>query len=262
MNYTFYEFDTVACGNEKNQIPKKVFEELKNLIAPRSLEENYEFSYDGMQDISRCLSLSVKRGREVIQFKNYVGTIALPCGVSIEILPKIAIERDAEISRKLVIEMLKASDNIPYKTFKNANVGTDNLNLFEIYIRLFLNALYALSKKGFRAGYVNEEANEIFLRGKLLFNEQIRYNNAHKERFYVSHDEYNFNRPENRIIKTTLNLVYHVSKNGENLKDIRRFLLMFEDIGFSENIESDFAQCQANRLTQDYAPILKLCKVF
>ena len=262
MNYTFYEFDIVACGNEQNQIPKKVFEELKNLVVLRSPEESYEPFYDGMQDISRCLSLSVKRGREVIQFKNYVGTIALPCGVSIEILPKIAIERNAEISRKLVIEMLKASGNIPYKTFENANVRTDNVNLFEIYIRLFLNELYVLSKKGFRAGYVNEEVNETFLRGKLLFNEQIRYNNAHKEKFYVSHDEYNFNRPENRIIKTTLNLVRHVSKNEENLKDIRRFLLMFEDIDFSENIDSDFAKCSTDRLTKDYMPILKLCKVF
>ena len=262
MNYTFYEFDCVSCGGSQNTISKKAFGELKNLILPRFTEENVDASFDGVSEISRCLSLGVKGGREIIQFKNYVGTIALPCGVSIEILPKIAIERDERISRKLVIEMLKASGVIPYKTFQNANVKTDELNLFEIYIRLFLNELYVLSQKGFRAGYVNEEANETVLRGKLLFKEQMRYNSAHKERFYVSHDEYNFNRPENRIIKTTLNFVRRISQNEENLRDIRRFLLMFEDIDFSQNTENDFSKCSIDRLTKDYTPILKLCRVF
>ena len=123
MNYSFYEFDTVFCGEGEKHIPKRAFVELKNLIAPLNADD--AVSSDA-REFSRCLSLGVKGGREVIQFRNYVGTIALPCGTTVEILPKIA-RGDLGTSRKLVIEMLKASGNIPYAALRKASVEAENL---------------------------------------------------------------------------------------------------------------------------------------
>lgn len=260
MNYSFYEFDTVYCGDGENHIPKRAFVELKNLIAP--LIADNEALSEETREFSRCLSLGVKGGREVIQFRNYVGTIALPCGATIEILPKIARGGNLGTSRKLVIEMLKASGNIPYLALRKASVETEKLSLFEIYIRFFLNELFVLFKKGFRAGYVEAESNEPYLRGKLLFKEQIRVNSAHRERFFVSHDDFNFNRAENRIIKSTLICVRRLSHDEGNLRDIRRFLLIFDGIEPSENVERDFAKCASDRSSKDYAPVLDLCKIF
>lgn len=260
MNYSFYEFDTVFCGEGEGKIPKKVFGELKNLILPFSAED--EAVSEEARAFSRCLFLGVKGGREGIQFRNYVGTLALPCGATIEILPKIARDGGLGSSRKLVTEMLKASGDLPYVAFRNANAGVEHVCLFEIYIRLFLDELYTLFKKGFRAGYVEEETNEFFLRGKLLFREQMRMNGAHRERFFVSHDDFNFDRAENRIIRSTLDLVRRLSHDEKNLKDIRRFLLVFDEISPSGIVERDFAKCATDRSAKDYAPVLKLCGVF
>lgn len=252
MNYVFFEFDAIPCG--ERGLPPKAFEELKSLIvtddAPRS-----EGSID-------CFSLGAKGGREVILCRNYVGIVFLPCGASVEILPKIGRQDRADLSRRLVVEMLKACGVLPYRSFQNADVKTASLNLFEIYIRLFLNELYALWKKGLRSGYVTEDSNETFLRGKLLFKEQIGYNCAHGERFFVAHDEYDLNRAENRILKSTLLFVQRISRDEGNKRDIRRFLSLFDEIARSENVEADLARCVRDKTVRDYSVLMKLCSVF
>ena len=53
-----------------------------------------------------------------------------------------------------------------------------------------------------------------------------------------------------------------LSHDEENLRDIRRFLLIFDGIEASENVEKDFARCASDRSSKDYAPVLELCRVF
>ena len=65
-------------------------------------------------------------------------------------------------------------------------------------------------KKGIKSDYVGFEDNLFYLKGKLLINEQIKRNSVHKERFYVQYDEYNQNRAENRLIKSTLKLLSNI----------------------------------------------------
>ena len=203
-----------------------------------------------------------KNGAETIFVKNYVGTIALPCGVTIEVLPKISKTGDKKASRRLVIEMLRACGRIPYKSFQNADLNWDRLTLFEIYITLFLKEVTALYKRGLRAGYVAIEGNEKFLKGKLKFNEHIKRNFAHREKFFVEYELFNFNRAENRLIKSTLLFLKNKCSDESNRRDLRRLILLFDEIEQSENIEADFAKCVKDRSTKDYDGVMKLCRVF
>lgn len=258
--YTFFEYEVITDG--EGGLPHTAFLQLKRLIAPRTADIVDDPPTDGGADASLCFSLCVKDGREAIRVNNYVGTVALPCGVTVEILPKIARRSQVAAARRLVIAMLKACGSVPYRAFSRARLREADVSLFEIYIRLFLDEVHTLARKGLRAGYNEIEENTAYICGKMLFEEQIRRNLVHREQFYVRRDEFTFDRAENKLIKTTLNVIRPLSRDEQNLRDIRRFLRLFDEIAPSENIEQDFAACACDRTAEDYAPALKLCRVF
>lgn len=270
---TVFEFDEISIGKGEKQLSKTDFEELKQFILPKRAEE--EQTQEGesdeetlalVRDASACMSLGSKNGKEIIRVKNYVGIVSLKSGTTIEILPKTAYNStgdETEFARRFVVEMLYASGNISYKSFQRANLeACRNMNLYEVFIRLFLDELNELYKKGIKAGYVPFEDNENFLKGKLLFNEHVKRNFAHKEKFYVGYETFSFDRVENRLIKSTLLYLKSKSREEKNRRDIRRMLLIFDEITPSQNHDNDFQRCDKGRTGKEYADVLALCKVF
>lgn len=263
---TVFEFDRISVGSDENHLSKADFKELKSFILPHKDNESGDEGQEEngvITDASVCLTLGAYCGEEVIRVKNYVGIVSLKSGTTIEILPKIAKGATSEeTARRLVVEMLKACDKITYKSFQNAQLNYKRMNLFEVYIRLFLNELNELYKKGLKAGYVPHSENENFLKGKLVFGEHIKRNYAHREKFYVEYDEFSFDRAENRLIKSTLLYLRNKAREENNRSDLRRMLLIFEEITPSQNYDADFARCITDRTVKEYANLLQLCKVF
>ena len=210
------------------------------------------------------MSLSVRRGgAKVITARNYVGLIAMNDGTVIEILPKIAnVSEGAEESKNIFLEMLKSLKDISFKDFNMAKLGTDRLSLFEIFITMFLDEVTGLVQRGLSAGYTAREANEHFYKGKLLFAQDIKNNLVNKERFFVRYDEFNTNRPENRLIKTTLRFLLGKSTDSRNRQSAARLLNYFDSIPESVNVENDFAKCLDDRSMTYYAKALAWCRVF
>ena len=74
----------------------------------------------------------------------------------------------------------------------------------------------------------------------MVIRDQIKRNAAHRERFYVRYDEYEVNRPENRLVKATLLKLQGISSSAENQKEIRQLLTSFEMVAPSVNIRRIF----------------------
>ena len=212
-----------------------------------------------------------RSGVKIISARNYVGVIAMGDGTTIEIRPKICTVRDGKSvilgqddqdQLQVYLDMLRTVLDIPYKRFDEASLLADKMPLLEIFIRMFLQEVTKLLRHGLKYGYVPREGNERFLRGRLDFNQQIRHNLIHKERFYVHYDEFMADRPENRLIKSTLRWVARNSKDGTNRRECRRCLDMFADVNESVNIAGDFAKYTANRNMREYEQLLKWCRVF
>lgn len=119
-----------------------------------------------------------------------------------------------------------------------------------------------LVKKGIKSDYVNCEDNLPVYKGKLLVNEHLNHNYMHKERFYVSIDEYKENRPENKLVKSTLLKLQKLTDSFENSKNIRQLLTFFELVEPSSNYDQDFSRIVINRNTKDYDNLIKWSKVF
>ena len=185
-------------------------------------------------------------------------------GTTIEILPKIFSHETITESKvkKLLVDMLKTLRNAPFKSLQSTNVNIDKLNIFEIFIRMFVDEVFYIVKRGLKCNYETIQANESVFKGKMVFAAQIKYNYAHKECSFVEYDEFNINRTENKILKSTLYYLYKKTTSIKNKTDIKTLLNAFTDVELSSNYKSDFAQIVPDRKTTDYQTALLWSKIF
>ncbi len=237
-------------------LPASAFSALENFVLSNRTDDT---------DALELMSISARKGvGKVITAKNYVGVITMNDGTTIEILPKIFSHETITESKvkKLLVDMLKTLRNAPFKSLQSTNVNIDKLNIFEIFIRMFVDEVFYIVKRGLKCNYETIQANESVFKGKMVFAAQIKYNYAHKECSFVEYDEFNINRTENKILKSTLYYLYKKTTSIKNKTDIKTLLNAFTDVELSSNYKSDFAQIVPDRKTTDYQTALLWSKIF
>lgn len=239
-------------------LPPHTFQQLREFILTNRSKDT---------DALELMSLSARKGiGEVITAKNYVGIIALHDGTTIEILPKIhsAVEDDANGTRtkRLLVDMLKTLRDSPYKNLQTSSVNIEKMNIFEVFIRMFVDEVFFIVKRGLKCSYETIEENATFFKGKMKFSQQIKFNHSHKERSYVEYDAYTVNRPENRLLKATLLYLYKHSASSRNKNDIKTLLNIFSEVEASTDYKSDFEKYVPDRNMKDYSTALLWSRVF
>lgn len=255
------EFDTITQNKEfENQykyLDKDIFKSLIEFIHAYGND-------DKESDVLDFVKIGYKRNvGEIVTFKNYVGVIQIKKDFQIQVLPKIDfINNEQEQTKKVFIKMLRSMKDFPGKAFSNANLKMDHMNIYEIFINMYLQEVRQIVKHGIKSSYIEEENNLTFYKGKLLVNKHIKHNMVHKERFYVSFDEYQLNCAENRLIKSTLIKLQNITNSSENSREIRQLLIPFELVEPSKNYDMDFSKVVIDRKTKDYAMLMKWSKIF
>ena len=212
-----------------------------------------EFKSDKSDDVLKFIELGFERRGAFVQAKNYVGVIRLPSGFQIEILPKL--DAPNEKLRGLVVEMLRTMKDFSCKKFQDAELDTARLDLYEIFIKMYLDRVSDLVKRGLKSSYVGREDNLNVFKGKLLINENLRRNFAHREKFFVTYDEYSIDRPEHRLIKAAL-----LKLRREKLA--RRLLIYFDSVEASKNYSKDFSAISIDRTNREYQTVMNWTKIF
>ena len=255
--YTITEYGSFVRDKKVNgyeSLPPRVFDKLEAFVLENASKGT---------EVAELMGFSFKKNiGKVITAKNYVGVIALDDGNIIEILPKIRGEDDIQKVKKLLIRMLKSLQNSPFKNIQSTNLDVAKLPVFEIFIRMFITETFAVVKRGLKSGYETVEDNLTVCKGKIDFSNQIRHNLIHKEKFYVRYDEFNNNRPENKLVKSTLKYLYRFSSSSKNKADLKTLLNVFENVDESVNYDADFAKCSSDRNSKYYNTLLMWCKVF
>lgn len=260
------EFDTITGNAEfKNDekykyLDKAAFQDLVEFIHEFSGNEENADALDFMR-------IGYKRNvGDVVTIKNYVGLVQMKNGYQVQVLPKISFDGDEDAGNKetkrVFLKMLKSMKDFPSKVFNDASLKVDRMNLYEIFINMYLQEVRQLVKRGIKSAYVQQEDNLKYYKGKLLTSQHIRSNVAHKERFYVAYDEFHPNRPENRLVKATLIKLQKLTSSAENSKEIRQLLTAFEMIDPSTNYIKDFSKVTIDRNTKDYEMLMQWSKVF
>lgn len=234
---------------------EKCFEALKSFNAENG-DEIFTLTMVRAEDGSKI---------EALKAKSFVGVIETKDGTVVEILPKVFDAEDdsaLDKTRAVFLGMLSCLKDAPFIEGGTARLLTEQMNILEIFISMFLQELERLVQKGILREYVNIEENRNYLKGKLVFSQHIKTNLAHKERFYTSFNEFVDDRPENRLVKSTLRLLSTKARSNENQKRIREFFFTFDEVQYTENADIDFQRIKRSRLSKHYDRALAWCRVF
>jgi 5-methylcytosine-specific restriction enzyme subunit McrC len=252
--YSGFTRGAVAYGYQA--LPEKTFDALEAFILANIADTETE--------AIELLSLSARRSiGKIITARNYVGLITMTDGTVIEILPKITGgDITEEDTKRIFLEMLKTLNDVTFKDFNVSHLHTDRLSLLEIFIKMFLDEITVLTKQGLKSAYTPVESNERFYKGKLLASQNIKYNFVSKERFFVHYDDFNINRPENRLIKSTLRFLLKATSDGRNRLYASRLLTFFDGVDYSASYDADLSKCFVDRSMNHYHKALSWCRVF
>ena len=201
---------------------------------------------------------------------NYVGVFTTKCGLAVEILPKIDLGNELdcghETTRSLFLRMLRnwrrfdKARRLPESDIR----ALQRFPMLEIFIRQFLDDLNTLARGGLARRYVPVEENLPYLRGRLLFREQIRENLINQARLYVAHDELSVNRPANRLIHSALTRLGPLTREAGNRRLLQslRQLMEAADVPQSANLHADRQRYQVDRSMPHYGPVMQWVELF
>lgn len=196
--------------------------------------------------------------------KSYVGIFQIP-GLTIEILPKVCdvenIEDERKTSRESLLFMLSYIKKIPLLRRNNASLRLEKMTFFEALIAHFADMLNTELSRGIDHAYYYREENLCSFKGKLLVNQHIRHNAAHQERVFVGFDEFVSDTWLNRIIKKCCRILIGRTTNRETEKNLRKTLLILDEVSDREIIMQDFDRIPLNRNTERFRDIIEFCRL-
>lgn len=196
--------------------------------------------------------------------KSYVGIVQIP-GLTIEILPKVCdtenLENERKASRESLLFMLSYIKKIPLLRRNNASLRIEKMTFFEALIALFAEMLNTELSRGIDHAYYYREENLCRFKGKLLVNQHIRHNAAHQERVFVGFDEFVSDTWLNRIIKKCCRVLVSLTTSRQNEKELRKALLILDEVSDREIIMQDFDRIPLNRNTERFKDIIDFCRL-
>ncbi|WP_122588571.1 McrC family protein [Pseudomonas viridiflava] len=200
--------------------------------------------------------------RRWLKLDNYVGVLETPCGTRIEILPKHFEEGDCiQQSRALLKRMIQKSLGLPTRKVGAAGLERFDAPLTEWVMSSFLDALDHLIKRGMRFDYQRVEEEQRYLRGQLNTARQMRQPPGRQHHFQIRHDVFLPDRPENRLLKTALDIVCKTTRDPGNWRLSHELRSMLLEVPSSRDTAQDFKQWRIDRLMAHYQPVKPWCEL-
>jgi 5-methylcytosine-specific restriction enzyme subunit McrC len=207
-------------------------------------------------------SLCRLENRSCLRLGNYVGCLETPCGTRLEILPKhYEGEECTAQSRQLLRRMIQTALDLPTREVGEADLHLFDTPLNEWIIRKFLALLEHLVKRGLRFHYQRVEEEQVFLRGQLNVPKQLRQPPSRRHYFQISHDIFSADLPENRLIKSALEIVCRATQDAPNWRLGHELRILLHDIPSSTDVLNDFDHWQTDRLLVGYQMIKPWCEL-
>jgi 5-methylcytosine-specific restriction enzyme subunit McrC len=229
-----------------------------DFLEKRELEKLYEFNDNHKNQYFTGI-------RDGIKFNSYVGVIQIG-GLTIEILPKADKVNSSDKDnydkwRNALLKMLSICRYLKTESVSEANLKKRHHSLLDLYFEIFLDEVSALLRKGLIKKYHTHTANTNALKGRINFSKNIQQNLIHQERFYTTHQVYDYEHTINQILLKGL-LVLNTIADNTYLKDrINRILLDFPDIKEIEITKTHFDSLISSRKTVAYQEAIKVAKM-
>ncbi len=217
------------------------------------------------------LDSALKITRHGIKTKSWVGVIKYK-NLHLEILPKLIsadANNDGKISEsersiilKNLIFMLSYTKNLDIKTNDNAKLSAEKNPFIEILIREFATSLFESLKRLTPKRYVREEENLNYLKGKIKFSENIRYNCTNQAKFYCEYDEFSENNLLNQLFLFVSTCLYNIANSSYNKKTLKFIINYYSDISFVRFDKFKVRKIKLTRNQELFKKPFNLAKMF
>ena len=219
-----------------------------------------------LRDLGKLTGKVFKHKNGGLAANNHVGVVTTSRGLVLEILPKIdfgdEVDLDHEKCKKVFLQMLSCWRGLSEALSESGIRAMSRFPMLDVFVRQFLINVNGLTRAGLARRYIPVEENLPYLRGRLHFQGQLRENIANESRFFVTHEVLSVNRPVNRLIRSTLSRLVHVTRSEENLLLLRQLMAKFEEVPQSTNLHSDWEKHHVDRSMQLYAPVMQWVGLF
>ena len=239
-------------------------------FSQEDLRDLKDFALENQADVEGNYRPVLELKNNRLYAQNYVGSIETRKGTVLEILPKVDFAKDEDTkktkTKECFFKMLR--DWRGFKSLAQFNQSHINavrhFNMLEVFVHLFLNNLVLLTQRGLARHYQPMEDNLPCLRGRILFPHHIRENVANRARFYVGYDEFNANRPANRLIHSTIHKLMDSVRQPRNQQLLHQLRISFSDIPQSAHFKSDWVQHRdrVDRSMQHYDEVMQWVGLF
>jgi 5-methylcytosine-specific restriction enzyme subunit McrC len=202
-------------------------------------------------------------GYRSLKASSWVGTLGLGehC---LDVIPKIddaTGSLDERRTRQNLLWMVSRAGLVPIADADIASLTADPGTMLVAFLRLYVQKLAQEWQRGPIRQYVSDEQNRTYLRGKLLFTEQLRHNLFQKHRFYTRTDEFVMDNNLSAILKAALRRCAVQSMSVDVVRDARRLLFEFSEVADSEFSSYELENVQVSRQHQRFELLIRLAKM-
>lgn len=255
------QFFTIEGSSEREggiPLPENIFTMLENFVLEKKMPDPRGIN-------SYMLSLEGEGSERILRAGGYVGAMVFKDGTQIEILPMLAAKNKAGemlSNKRVFLNMLKSMRSLPLTNYNLNTRAAENLNVFETFILAFINEVQAIVHNGLKQCYTPYTDNEHFLKGKVIYALHATKNFAHKDKFYVQYDIFTVDRPENRLIKSTLKFLRNVTSSARSRNKLDALIANFDGVEYSNNYSRDFSSSILDRSMAGYGNALRWAEIF
>ncbi len=195
-------------------------------------------------------------GRYRVSARGWVGRVGLPGGGLLVIRPKVPLGH--------LFTMLTADPRLVHFEQPPADLAPDP-EIFSFVLAALVQRIEGLLRVGLIQGYVPQEEDLPFVRGRIVLGAQLRRHGDLKARHVCAYAAFTPDTPENRVVAATLRVLPGLLTGGERAlaRRARSLLARFAEVtpvGRSEALAL-LAHITLHRLNQAYGPVLGLCRL-
>jgi len=234
-----------------------------------SAEKNSFYSENGNDKIESQRFLQFIHKTNELKSNKYVGVIHYE-GAKINLLPKIFYDGDKEYSENEVNQIqnhilwwLSYCRKIKFPNYQ-ASLGSTKSDFFEVLIYLFSKYTRVLLNSSIYQQYEEVKRELSFIKGRLNTNEYINQNlsTGKWHKLNCSYDAFVFDNEFNRIIKYVTTLLFNVTGNQDNKKNLREILFILDEVSDERATAEQCSRISFNPMFGEFETVRDYCQLF
>lgn len=234
-----------------------------------SREKNFFYSENESKKIESQRFLQFIHKSNELKSNKYVGVIHYE-GIKINLLPKIFFDSSKDYSineinqiQNHILWWLSYCRKIKFPNYQ-ATLGSSKSDFFEVIIYLFAKYTRELLNSSIYQQYEEVTRELSFIKGRVNTNKYINENLSKGKwhKLNCTYDAFVFDNEFNRIIKYVTNLLFNISSNKENKKNLREILFILDEVSDERATAEQCSRISFNPMFGEFETVRDYCQLF